>query len=159
MSLIYQWIFFLHAHPPPTNQLLPLYTNKQKNTCSLVSSITEHFQANHNKFFRGRSVSSDHTDTNSETEHSERSPLVSAKLDSLARFIFSRTLLNQNGEASGSSNSKECGSPTRLIKVLFVSFLFCFVFVCVLDFSCPLRWEMWCLMFVRGKTLYKPFLA
>ncbi|XP_055591633.1 uncharacterized protein LOC129743593 isoform X2 [Uranotaenia lowii] len=58
--------------------------------------------------FRGRSVSSDH-DNNSESEHSERSPLVSAKLDSLAKLLFSRNLL-QDGNGS---SSKDNESPTR----------------------------------------------
>ncbi|XP_061510598.1 uncharacterized protein LOC1271242 isoform X1 [Anopheles gambiae] len=57
--------------------------------------------------FRGRSISSEH-DNNSETEHSERSPLVSAKLDSLAKFLFSRSLLQE-----GTSAAKENDSPTR----------------------------------------------
>ncbi|XP_041778391.1 uncharacterized protein LOC121597010 isoform X3 [Anopheles merus] len=56
---------------------------------------------------RGRSISSEH-DNNSETEHSERSPLVSAKLDSLAKFLFSRSLLQE-----GTSAAKENDSPTR----------------------------------------------
>lgn len=102
------------------------HTLTQLHVFSVVRALTEHLQAN-DTFFRGRSVSSDHTDTNSETEHSERSPLVSAKLDSLAKFIFNRTL-QQNGEASGGagtgggcsgtnvrSNIRECSSPTRLI--------------------------------------------
>ncbi|XP_021702945.1 uncharacterized protein LOC5575842 isoform X3 [Aedes aegypti] len=59
--------------------------------------------------FRGRSVSSDH-DNNSESEHSERSPLVSAKLDSLAKLLFSRSLLQ---DATGSSSAKDNESPTR----------------------------------------------
>nr|XP_029727302.1 uncharacterized protein LOC109423925 isoform X2 [Aedes albopictus] len=59
--------------------------------------------------FRGRSVSSDH-DNNSESEHSERSPLVSAKLDSLAKLLFSRSLL-QDGTSSSSAKDNE--SPTR----------------------------------------------
>ncbi|XP_055643448.1 uncharacterized protein LOC129779778 isoform X3 [Toxorhynchites rutilus septentrionalis] len=57
--------------------------------------------------FRGRSVSSDHD--NSESEHSERSPLVSAKLDSLAKLLFSRSLL-PDGTTSA---VKENESPTR----------------------------------------------
>ncbi|XP_049282400.1 uncharacterized protein LOC125763365 isoform X2 [Anopheles funestus] len=57
--------------------------------------------------FRGRSISSEH-DNNSETEHSERSPLVSAKLDSLAKFLFSRSLLQDSTGAT-----KENESPTR----------------------------------------------
>uniref|UniRef100_A0A182Q6N5 Protein kinase domain-containing protein n=1 Tax=Anopheles farauti TaxID=69004 RepID=A0A182Q6N5_9DIPT len=57
--------------------------------------------------FRGRSISSEH-DNNSETEHSERSPLVSAKLDSLAKFLFSRSLLQDSTSAA-----KENDSPTR----------------------------------------------
>uniref|UniRef100_A0A182P9I5 Uncharacterized protein n=1 Tax=Anopheles epiroticus TaxID=199890 RepID=A0A182P9I5_9DIPT len=56
--------------------------------------------------FRGRSISSEH-DNNSETEHSERSPLVSAKLDSLAKFLFSRSLLQDSTSAA-----KENDSPT-----------------------------------------------
>ncbi|XP_055589090.1 uncharacterized protein LOC129741391 [Uranotaenia lowii] len=60
--------------------------------------------------FRGRSVSSDH-DNNSESEHSERSPLVSAKLDSLAKLLFSRNLL-QDGNGS---SSKDNESPTRFL--------------------------------------------
>ncbi|XP_062548226.1 uncharacterized protein LOC134213299 isoform X2 [Armigeres subalbatus] len=58
--------------------------------------------------FRGRSVSSDH-DNNSESEHSERSPLVSAKLDSLAKLLFSRSLLQEGT----SSSAKDNDSPTR----------------------------------------------
>ena len=60
---------------------------------------------------RGRSVSSDH-DNNSESEHSERSPLVSAKLDSLAKLLFSRSLL-QDGTSSSSAKDNE--SPTRFL--------------------------------------------
>ncbi|XP_058452497.1 uncharacterized protein LOC131431058 isoform X2 [Malaya genurostris] len=57
--------------------------------------------------FRGRSVSSDH-DNYSETEHSERSPLVSAKLDSLAKLLFSRNIHHD-----GTSSAKDSDSPTR----------------------------------------------
>ena len=60
-------------------------------------------------YCRGRSISSEH-DNNSETEHSERSPLVSAKLDSLAKFLFSRSLLQE-----GTSAAKENDSPTRFL--------------------------------------------
>lgn len=56
-------------------------------------------------FYRGRSVSSEQD--NSESEHSEKSPLV--KLDSLAKLLFSRSLSQVNG-----SQSKE-NSPTRLL--------------------------------------------
>uniref|UniRef100_A0A182YNF5 Protein kinase domain-containing protein n=1 Tax=Anopheles stephensi TaxID=30069 RepID=A0A182YNF5_ANOST len=63
--------------------------------------------ANKRMLFRGRSISSEH-DNNSETEHSERSPLVSAKLDSLAKFLFSRSLLQDSTGAA-----KENDSPTR----------------------------------------------
>ncbi|XP_058125492.1 uncharacterized protein LOC131289394 [Anopheles ziemanni] len=63
--------------------------------------------ANKRMLFRGRSISSEH-DNNSETEHSERSPLVSAKLDSLAKFLFSRSLLQDSPSAA-----KENESPTR----------------------------------------------
>uniref|UniRef100_A0AAG5CWM0 Protein kinase domain-containing protein n=2 Tax=Anopheles atroparvus TaxID=41427 RepID=A0AAG5CWM0_ANOAO len=63
--------------------------------------------ANKRMLFRGRSISSEH-DNNSETEHSERSPLVSAKLDSLAKFLFSRSLLQDSTSAA-----KENESPTR----------------------------------------------
>ncbi|XP_035793161.1 uncharacterized protein LOC118467138 isoform X2 [Anopheles albimanus] len=63
--------------------------------------------ANKRMLFRGRSISSEH-DNNSETEHSERSPLVSAKLDSLAKFLFSRSLLQDS-----TSTAKENDSPTR----------------------------------------------
>ncbi|XP_055545831.1 uncharacterized protein LOC129730492 isoform X3 [Wyeomyia smithii] len=58
--------------------------------------------------FRGRSVSSDQ-DNNSESEHSERSPLVSAKLDSLAKLLFSRSI-HQDGTSAA---SKDNDSPTR----------------------------------------------
>ncbi|XP_053692329.1 uncharacterized protein LOC128740788 [Sabethes cyaneus] len=63
---------------------------------------------NKRMLFRGRSVSSDQ-DNNSESEHSERSPLVSAKLDSLAKLLFSRSL-HQDGTSSA---SKDNDSPTR----------------------------------------------
>ncbi|CAO1301121.1 unnamed protein product [Diamesa serratosioi] len=59
--------------------------------------------ANKRHLFRGRSVSSEQD--NSESEHSEKSPLV--KLDSLAKLLFSRSLSQVNG-----SQSKE-NSPTR----------------------------------------------
>uniref|UniRef100_A0A336KBP1 CSON006281 protein n=1 Tax=Culicoides sonorensis TaxID=179676 RepID=A0A336KBP1_CULSO len=84
----------------------------------------------HDRFYqertsRGRSISSEHDISSPEREHTERSPLVSAKLDSLAKFIFSRSLAQQqqqqqqlnNGagcstSAAGHSSSKE-SSPTR----------------------------------------------
>ncbi|XP_039435791.1 uncharacterized protein LOC120417700 isoform X1 [Culex pipiens pallens] len=71
--------------------------------------------------FRGRSVSSDH-DQNSESEHTERSPLVSAKLDSLAKLLFSRSLMAEGsggliggggGSGSGGTSTKDNDSPTR----------------------------------------------
>ncbi|KAL9701419.1 hypothetical protein quinque_004860 [Culex quinquefasciatus] len=70
---------------------------------------------------RGRSVSSDH-DQNSESEHTERSPLVSAKLDSLAKLLFSRSLMAEGsggliggggGSGSGGTSTKDNDSPTR----------------------------------------------
>lgn len=64
-------------------------------------------------FYRGRSVSTEH---DSETEHSEKSPLVSAKLDSLAKLLFSRSLLQDNG-----FGSKDGESPTRFL-ILFYQF-------------------------------------
>ncbi|XP_058824229.1 uncharacterized protein LOC131684952 isoform X2 [Topomyia yanbarensis] len=63
--------------------------------------------ANKRMVFRGRSVSSDQ-DNYSETEHSERSPLVSVKLDSLAKLLFSRSI-----HQDGTSSTKDNDSPTR----------------------------------------------
>lgn len=72
---------------------------------------------------RGRSVSSDH-DQNSESEHTERSPLVSAKLDSLAKLLFSRSLMAEGsggliggggGSGSGGTSTKDNDSPTRFL--------------------------------------------
>lgn len=63
-------------------------------------------------YFRGRSVSSEHD--NSESEHSEKSPLV--KLDSLAKLLFSKSFQQDNG-----NTNKESDSPTR-----FCSFSFTF---------------------------------
>lgn len=60
--------------------------------------------------FRGRSVSSE----NSESEHSEKSPLVSAKLDSLAKLLFSKSFQQDNG-----NTNKESDSPTRFCRFSF----------------------------------------
>lgn len=58
------------------------------------------------KFFRGRSVSSEQE--NSESDHSEKSPLVSTR--SLAKLLFSKSL-----SPAESGSAKDNDSPTRLI--------------------------------------------
>lgn len=63
-------------------------------------------------YFRGRSVSSEHD--NSESEHSEKSPLVSAKLDSLAKLLFSKSFQQDNG-----NTNKESDTPTRFCRISF----------------------------------------
>lgn len=64
-------------------------------------------------FYRGRSVSSEHE--NSESEHSEKSPLVSTK--SLAKLLFHRSMSTQDNGPNSSKDNNE--SPTRLIFLLF----------------------------------------
>lgn len=64
---------------------------------------TKSFSSDHN--FRGRSVSTEKE--NSESEHSEKSPLVSTK--SLAKLLFNKNLGSQE------SGSTRDDSPTRLI--------------------------------------------
>lgn len=66
------------------------------------------FSSDHN--FRGRSVSTEKE--NSESEHSEKSPLVSTK--SLAKLLFNKNLSSQE------SGSTRDDSPTRLIKYSIV---------------------------------------
>lgn len=69
---------------------------------------------------RGRSVSSEQE--NSESEQTEKSPLVSAKLETFAKMLFNRTA-NASQDSSGGSAPKENSSPTRWLKcaVLFFS--------------------------------------
>ncbi|GAB0089024.1 uncharacterized protein DMENIID0001_035020 [Sergentomyia squamirostris] len=62
--------------------------------------------ANKRHLFRGRSVSTEQE--NSESEQSEKSPLVSTKLDSLAKLLFSKSFKQDQ-----SSSSKVTESPTR----------------------------------------------
>ncbi|XP_063700927.1 uncharacterized protein LOC134831194 isoform X2 [Culicoides brevitarsis] len=82
-----------------------------------VGSSLQHSASAKRLLFRGRSISSEHADhSDPEREHSERSPLVSAKLDSLAKFIFSRSLAQQQqaaGTSAGTPSSKE-SSPTSI---------------------------------------------
>lgn len=61
---------------------------------------------------RNRSASSeqDHSD---QSEHSEKSPLVSARLDSLARLFFSRSLPSDT--TSNSRDTIESVLTTRLL--------------------------------------------
>lgn len=64
--------------------------------------------------YRGRSVSSEHD--NSESEQTEKSPLVSAKLETFTRFLFSRTTSNfsqDNTNYSNNSARDNNSSPTR----------------------------------------------
>lgn len=81
-------------------------------------------------FSRGRSVSSEHD--NSESEHSEKAPLVSTKLESLAKFLFSKSLLQDSasGTSATTSSSLSCNkqdnnsdSPTRFILNYFINSL------------------------------------
>lgn len=53
--------------------------------------------------YRGRSVSSEHE--NSESEQTEKSPLVSAKLETFTRLLFSRTTSNLSQENTNYSNN------------------------------------------------------
>lgn len=64
---------------------------------------------------RGRSVSSEQD--NSESEHSEKSPLVSTK--SLAKLLFSRSMSTQDNGPNRDSGD----SPTRLIRKNIFSIL------------------------------------
>lgn len=69
----------------------------------------------HNFIRRGRSVSSEQE--NSESEQTEKSPLVSAKLETFAKMLFNRTA-NASQDSSGGSAPKESSSssPTRWLK-------------------------------------------
>ena len=65
---------------------------------------------------RMRSASSEQE--NSESEHSEKSPLVSAKLESFAKLLFSRSLTHHETTttlSTTSSSSKDTISPRRLM--------------------------------------------
>lgn len=58
--------------------------------------------------YRIRSTSSEHE--SSETEQSEKSPLVTAKLETFAKLLFSRSMTQES-----TSSCKDNVSPTRLI--------------------------------------------
>lgn len=61
---------------------------------------------------RGRSVSSEQE--NSESEQTEKSPLVSAKLETFAKMLFNRAnAASQDSLASGGSPKETSSSPTR----------------------------------------------
>lgn len=63
---------------------------------------------------RGRSASSEQE--NSENEQTEKSPLVSAKLETFAKILFNRTLATSQDSSGSSSAPKEIGSsPIRLL--------------------------------------------
>lgn len=66
-----------------------------------------------NYIYRLRSTSSEHE--NSETEQSEKSPLVTAKLETFAKLLFSRSMTQES-----TSSSKDNVSPTRLIIMIFI---------------------------------------
>ncbi|XP_059617970.1 slowpoke-binding protein isoform X2 [Phlebotomus argentipes] len=88
------------------------YRKKRKRHVRRAQSAAEFdsqavFTANKRHLFsRGRSVSTEQE--NSESEQSEKSPLVSTKLDSLAKLLFSKSFKQDN-----SSGSKVTESPTR----------------------------------------------
>lgn len=73
--------------------------------CPYKNQIKNFVQICINIFCRGRSVSSENSESD---QNSEKSPLVSTKLDSLAKLIFSKSLNQDNGTSSNES-------PTRLI--------------------------------------------
>lgn len=58
---------------------------------------------------RGRSVSSEQE--NSENEQTEKSPLVSAKLETFAKMLFNRA--NPSQDSTGSAPKESSSSPTR----------------------------------------------
>lgn len=62
--------------------------------------------------YRGRSVSSEQD--NSESEHSEKSPLVSTK--SLAKLLFNRSLSTQDNGLNRDSET-----PTRLLPIYCIN--------------------------------------
>lgn len=64
------------------------------------------------KNFRGRSASSEQD--HSEGEQTEKSPLVSAKLETFAKILFNRTLSTQDSSSSTSNARDNSSSPTRL---------------------------------------------
>ncbi|XP_055684858.1 slowpoke-binding protein isoform X2 [Lutzomyia longipalpis] len=87
------------------------YRKKRKRNVRRAQSAAEFdsqavFAANKRHLFRGRSVSTEQE--NSESEQSEKSPLVSTKLDSLAKLLFSKSSKQDNP-----SGSKVTESPTR----------------------------------------------
>lgn len=106
---------------------------------SPISSIFDNcdihlWNKTHNIFrtYRGRSFSSEHE--NSESEQTEKSPLVNAKLETFAKMIFSRTALTN--DSSGNSSMKETySSPTRCT-IPIIIFLNSF-------FSWCIRWIIW----------------
>lgn len=69
---------------------------------------------------RNRSASSEQE--NSESEHSEKSPLVSVKLETFAKLLFNRNM----SQESTTSISKDAVSPTRLIHYKHISYFFYF---------------------------------
>lgn len=65
--------------------------------------------------YRIRSTSSEHE--SSETEQSEKSPLVTAKLETFAKLLFSRSMTQES-----TSSCKDNVSPTRLFLLFDFSF-------------------------------------
>lgn len=75
---------------------------------------------------RGRSVSSEQE--NSESEQTEKSPLVSAKLETFAKMLFNRANASQDSLGGGSPKETSSSSPTRWLTKFHVAALFFFFF-------------------------------
>lgn len=80
-------------------------------------------------FYRGRSVSSEQE--NSESEHSEKSPLVSTR--SLAKLLFHRSLSTQD---NGPNSSRDSESPTRLMNFSLLALIKLINFSLIVAFEC-----------------------
>lgn len=79
--------------------------------------LLQKFNCGINSIRRGRSVSSEQE--NSESEQTEKSPLVSAKLETFAKMLFNRAnAASQDSLGSGGSPKETSSSPTRWLTIL-----------------------------------------